>query len=115
MLKTLTKETWICFGRMKKTTQGCSYEMRKENGMGGCNYLEHVVLASVDLSVDDDKHVLRIAIRACYFTLGSSDGKNWTNLKVHENDQTVTKPGQFASLAVTGPNALFHFRYFRVA
>ncbi|GJX12824.1 BTB/POZ domain-containing protein, partial [Tanacetum coccineum] len=46
---------------------------------------------------------------------GSSDGKNWTNLRVHENDQTVTKPGQFASWAVTGPNALLPFRYFRVA
>ncbi|XP_071733978.1 BTB/POZ domain-containing protein At2g30600 [Rutidosis leptorrhynchoides] len=46
---------------------------------------------------------------------GSSDGKNWTNLRVHENDQTVTKPGEFASWAITGPNALLPFRYFRVA
>lgn len=46
---------------------------------------------------------------------GSSDGKNWTNLRVHENDQTLSKPGQFASWAVTGPNALLPFRYFRVA
>nr|XP_043615321.1 BTB/POZ domain-containing protein At2g30600 [Erigeron canadensis] len=46
---------------------------------------------------------------------GSYDGKNWTNLRVHENDQTVTKPGQFASWAVTGSNALLPFRYFRVA
>ncbi|KAL4586410.1 hypothetical protein LXL04_011046 [Taraxacum kok-saghyz] len=44
---------------------------------------------------------------------GSSDGKNWTNLRVHENDQTLSKPGQFASWAVTGPNALLPFRYFR--
>ncbi|CAI9259450.1 unnamed protein product [Lactuca saligna] len=46
---------------------------------------------------------------------GSSDAKNWTNLRVHENDQTISKPGQFASWAVTGPNALLPFRYFRVA
>ncbi|KAL4307925.1 hypothetical protein AHAS_Ahas16G0327000 [Arachis hypogaea] len=29
--------------------------------------------------------------------VGSLDGKNWTNLRVHENDGTVCKPGQFAS------------------
>ncbi|KVI07377.1 BTB/Kelch-associated [Cynara cardunculus var. scolymus] len=46
---------------------------------------------------------------------GSSDGKIWTNLRVHEKDQTLSKPGQFASWAVTGPNALLPFRYFRVA
>lgn len=45
---------------------------------------------------------------------GSSDGKNWTNLRVHESDQTLSKPGQFASWSVTGPNALIPFRYFRV-
>ncbi|KAL4372466.1 BTB/POZ domain-containing protein At2g30600 isoform X1 [Arachis ipaensis] len=45
---------------------------------------------------------------------GSLDGKNWTNLKVHENDGTVCKPGQFASWSITGPNALLPFRYFRV-
>lgn len=45
---------------------------------------------------------------------GSLDGKTWTNLRVHENDQTVCKPGQFASWPVTGPNALLPFRFFRV-
>ena len=45
---------------------------------------------------------------------GSLDGKNWTNLRVHENDGTVCKPGQFASWSITGPNALLPFRYFRV-
>ena len=46
--------------------------------------------------------------------MGSLDGKNWTNLRVHENDGTVCKPGQFASWSITGPNALLPFRYFRV-
>ncbi|GAA0177007.1 hypothetical protein LIER_29643 [Lithospermum erythrorhizon] len=45
---------------------------------------------------------------------GSMDGKNWTNLRIHENDQTLSKPGQFASWPVIGPNALLPFRYFRV-
>ncbi|KAL8233461.1 hypothetical protein R6Q59_019561 [Mikania micrantha] len=46
---------------------------------------------------------------------GSSDGQSWTNLRVHENDQTLSKPGQFASWPITGSNALLPFRYFRVA
>ncbi|KAK7280797.1 hypothetical protein RJT34_25864 [Clitoria ternatea] len=45
---------------------------------------------------------------------GSLDGKSWTNLRVHENDRTVCKPGQFASWPINGPNALLPFRYFRV-
>lgn len=45
---------------------------------------------------------------------GSLDGKTWTNLRAHENDQTICKPGQFASWPVTGPNALLSFRFFRV-
>lgn len=45
---------------------------------------------------------------------GSLDGKSWTNLRVHENDQTVCKPGQFASWPIIGPNALLPFRFFRV-
>ena len=45
---------------------------------------------------------------------GSLDGKTWTNLSVHENDQTVCKPGQFASWPLVGPNALRPFRFFRV-
>ncbi|KAI5353580.1 hypothetical protein L3X38_006474 [Prunus dulcis] len=45
---------------------------------------------------------------------GSLDGKTWTNLRVHENDQTTCKPGQFASWPVTGPNALLPYRFFRV-
>ncbi|KAK6116169.1 hypothetical protein DH2020_008438 [Rehmannia glutinosa] len=46
---------------------------------------------------------------------GSTDGNNWTNLRVHENDETMCKPGQFASWPVSGPNALLPFRFFRVA
>ncbi|KAG9443198.1 hypothetical protein H6P81_019052 [Aristolochia fimbriata] len=45
---------------------------------------------------------------------GSLDGKNWTDLRVHENDTTVCKPAQFASWPVHGPNALLPFRFFRV-
>ncbi|CAA0842003.1 BTB/POZ domain-containing protein [Striga hermonthica] len=45
---------------------------------------------------------------------GSMDGNSWTNLRVHENDETMIKPGQFASWPVVGPNALLPFRYFRV-
>ncbi|XP_023923175.1 BTB/POZ domain-containing protein At2g30600 [Quercus suber] len=45
---------------------------------------------------------------------GSLDGKSWTNLRVHENDQTVCKPSQFASWPIIGPNALLPFRFFRV-
>ncbi|KNA06189.1 hypothetical protein SOVF_183290 [Spinacia oleracea] len=45
---------------------------------------------------------------------GSLDGKQWTNLREHKNEQKVCKPGQFASWAVTGPQALLPFRFFRV-
>ncbi|KAL5778348.1 hypothetical protein ACOSP7_011274 [Xanthoceras sorbifolium] len=45
---------------------------------------------------------------------GSLDGRTWTNLRVHENDQTMCKPGQFASWPIIGPNALLPFRFFRV-
>ncbi|KAL7127865.1 hypothetical protein ABFS83_14G279000 [Erythranthe nasuta] len=45
---------------------------------------------------------------------GSMDGNNWTNLRVHENDETMSKPGQFASWPVVGPTALLPFRFFRV-
>lgn len=55
----------------------------------------------------------RAFIRSWNFQ-GSVDGKNWTNLRVHENDQTVCKPGQFASWPVTGSNSLLPFRFFRV-
>lgn len=45
---------------------------------------------------------------------GSLDGNNWSNLRVHENEQTICKPGQFASWPVNGPTALLPFRFFRV-
>ncbi|KAF9683236.1 hypothetical protein SADUNF_Sadunf05G0191700 [Salix dunnii] len=45
---------------------------------------------------------------------GSLDGKTWTNLRVHENEQTMCKADQFASWPVTGPHALRPFRFFRV-
>ncbi|KAK9756671.1 hypothetical protein RND81_01G113800 [Saponaria officinalis] len=45
---------------------------------------------------------------------GSYDGKNWMNLRVHENDHSICKPGQFASWPVARPEALLPFRFFRV-
>ncbi|CAL9760467.1 unnamed protein product [Musa acuminata subsp. burmannicoides] len=45
---------------------------------------------------------------------GSVDGKNWTNLRVHNDDQTICRSGQFASWPVIGPMALLPFRFFRV-
>ncbi|WOL18186.1 BTB/POZ domain-containing protein [Canna indica] len=45
---------------------------------------------------------------------GSMDGQNWTNLRVHNNDQTICRSGQFASWPIRGPMALLPFRFFRV-
>ncbi|XP_058090666.1 BTB/POZ domain-containing protein At2g30600 [Magnolia sinica] len=45
---------------------------------------------------------------------GSLNGENWVNLRVHDNDQTTCKPGQFASWPIHGPTALLPFRFFRV-
>lgn len=52
----------------------------------------------------------------CIFFLcqGSVDGKNWTDLRVHNDDQTICRSGQFASWPVIGPMALLPFRFFRV-
>lgn len=43
------------------------------------------------------------------------DGKSWRELRIHENDGTICKPGQFASWPIVAPNALLPFRYFRIA
>ncbi|XP_039140970.1 BTB/POZ domain-containing protein At2g30600 isoform X2 [Dioscorea cayenensis subsp. rotundata] len=45
---------------------------------------------------------------------GSMDKENWTNLRVHENDQTICRRGQFASWPIQGPSSLLPFRFFRV-
>ncbi|KAJ0967945.1 hypothetical protein J5N97_024862 [Dioscorea zingiberensis] len=45
---------------------------------------------------------------------GSMNMENWTTLRVHDNDQKICRPGQFASWAVQGPSALLPFRFFRV-
>ncbi|KAL8487068.1 hypothetical protein ACS0TY_023666 [Phlomoides rotata] len=45
---------------------------------------------------------------------GSMDGNNWTNLRVHEKDETMCKPAQFASWPIVAPNALLPFRFFRL-
>ncbi|CAJ1972616.1 unnamed protein product [Sphenostylis stenocarpa] len=54
------------------------------------------------------------AFPRCWNIEGSQEGKSWTKLRVHENDRSVCKPGQFASWPIIGPNALLPFRYFRV-
>ncbi|XP_027148485.1 BTB/POZ domain-containing protein At2g30600 [Coffea eugenioides] len=54
------------------------------------------------------------AFMRCWNFQGSSDGRNWTNLRIHENDETLCKPGQFASWPINDPNALLPFRFFRV-
>ncbi|KAI8020162.1 BTB/POZ domain-containing protein [Camellia lanceoleosa] len=54
----------------------------------------------------------RAYIRSWNFQ-GSLDGKTWTNLRVHKNDLTMCKAGQFASWPIIGPNALLPFRFFR--
>ncbi|CAN6202880.1 unnamed protein product [Urochloa humidicola] len=46
---------------------------------------------------------------------GSMDGRNWTSLRVHDDDATICHPGQFASWPIVGPPALLPFRFFRVA
>ncbi|XVF74114.1 hypothetical protein PTKIN_Ptkin13bG0034200 [Pterospermum kingtungense] len=50
----------------------------------------------------------------CWKLQGCADGRSWVDLRVHENDQTMCKPGQFASWPVTGSNSLLPFRFFRV-
>ncbi|CAL1383682.1 unnamed protein product [Linum trigynum] len=55
----------------------------------------------------------RAYIRSWKFQ-GSLDAKTWTDLRTHNDDQSMSKPGQFASWQITGPNALLPFRYFRV-
>ncbi|KAF6159800.1 hypothetical protein GIB67_030058 [Kingdonia uniflora] len=45
---------------------------------------------------------------------GSLEGKNWTDLRVHEKDQTICKPGQFASWPIIGPTSVLPLRFFRV-
>ncbi|PKA46206.1 BTB/POZ domain-containing protein [Apostasia shenzhenica] len=45
---------------------------------------------------------------------GSMDEEHWTDLRVHENDRTICRPGQFASWQVLAPNSLLPFRFFRV-
>uniref|UniRef100_A0A0C9RL84 TSA: Wollemia nobilis Ref_Wollemi_Transcript_12672_3093 transcribed RNA sequence n=1 Tax=Wollemia nobilis TaxID=56998 RepID=A0A0C9RL84_9CONI len=45
---------------------------------------------------------------------GSLDGENWTDLRLHVNDQTTCRPGQFASWPIHGANAYLPFRFFRV-
>ncbi|CAD6338097.1 unnamed protein product [Miscanthus lutarioriparius] len=46
---------------------------------------------------------------------GSMDGRNWTSLRVHDDDPTICHPGQFASWPIVGPAALLPFGFFRVA
>ncbi|KAL3700362.1 hypothetical protein R1sor_018384 [Riccia sorocarpa] len=45
---------------------------------------------------------------------GSSDGVNWTELSCHSNEQTISRPGQYASWPVRGASASIPFRFFRI-
>ncbi|BBM99480.1 hypothetical protein MPTK1_1g21560 [Marchantia polymorpha subsp. ruderalis] len=45
---------------------------------------------------------------------GSSDGVNWTELSSHKHEQTISRPGQYASWPVRGPSANLPFRLFRI-
>ncbi|KAJ8625677.1 hypothetical protein MRB53_034207 [Persea americana] len=45
---------------------------------------------------------------------GSMDAENWVDLRVHDNDQMICKPAQFASWPVHGSTTLLPFRFFRV-
>ncbi|KAJ8540866.1 hypothetical protein K7X08_001682 [Anisodus acutangulus] len=77
---------------------------------GGRNTPDHQLMCNYyTLRQDGSRSFIR-----CWNFQGSLDGKSWTNLRVHENDQTICKPGQFASWPITGLNALLPFRFFRV-
>ncbi|KAF6168765.1 hypothetical protein GIB67_012163 [Kingdonia uniflora] len=43
------------------------------------------------------------AFMKSWVLLGSLERKNWTDLRVHVKDQTICKPGQFASWPIIGP------------
>ncbi|KAF6143216.1 hypothetical protein GIB67_035630 [Kingdonia uniflora] len=45
---------------------------------------------------------------------GSLEGNNWRDLRVHEKDQTICKPGQFASWPIIGPNLVLPIILFKV-
>ncbi|GLJ43820.1 hypothetical protein SUGI_0912350 [Cryptomeria japonica] len=45
---------------------------------------------------------------------GSLDGKHWTDLRQHINDQTICRPRQFASWPIHGANAYLPFCFFRI-
>ncbi|KAJ7516513.1 hypothetical protein O6H91_22G061000 [Diphasiastrum complanatum] len=45
---------------------------------------------------------------------GSVDEEQWTDLKVHRKDQTICRPGQYASWPVHGAKSLLPFRFFRI-
>ncbi|KAG4966653.1 hypothetical protein JHK84_041224 [Glycine max] len=91
---------------VSRTYQGtCFAGPRLENGQN-CSWW------MVDLGQDHQDGSK--AFPRCWNVQGSLDGKSWTNLRVHENDRSICKPGQFASWPIIGPNALLPFRYFRV-
>lgn len=45
---------------------------------------------------------------------GSTDDRNWLDLRIHQNERTLSRPGQFASWPIHTANAHLPFRYFRV-
>ncbi|MCO5582625.1 hypothetical protein L7F22_036523 [Adiantum nelumboides] len=45
---------------------------------------------------------------------GSSDDRNWLDLRVHQNEKTLSRAGQFASWPIHSASARLPFRYFRI-
>ncbi|KAI5075302.1 hypothetical protein GOP47_0009378 [Adiantum capillus-veneris] len=45
---------------------------------------------------------------------GSSDDRNWLDLRIHQNEKTLSRAGQFASWPIHSANAHLPFRYFRI-
>lgn len=92
------------------------YTLRQDGSRAFIRYwnlqVTHIFSLSSSILSSLFRQIQSMSLRV--FVQGSFDGKTWTNLRVHENDQTVCKPGQFSSWPVTGPNALLPFRFFRV-
>ncbi|KAI4336702.1 hypothetical protein L6164_015194 [Bauhinia variegata] len=100
---------------VSRTYQGTSYAgPRMENGHKRAWWMvdlgqDHQLMCNYYTVRQDGSR----AFMRCWNFQASLDGKTWTNLRVHENDPTVCRPGQFASWPIIGANALLPFRYFR--
>lgn len=72
------------------------------------------VLYLVMLLLSRHNAIIAMSFLTCLEWQGSMDGKTWTDLRIHENEETVCKPGQFCSWPIVGPNTLLAFQFFRV-